>query len=53
MTQALLAAGGLGVTFTRLGVVFAIVFGKVLIVNLPLVSRALRRAPAEAIRLTG
>jgi len=43
----------LGVTFVRLGIAVAIVYGTVLIVTLPLVSRASRMAPAEAIRLTG
>jgi putative ABC transport system permease protein len=43
----------LGVTFVRLGIALAIVYGTVLIVTLPLVSRAARMAPTEAIRLTG
>jgi ABC-type antimicrobial peptide transport system permease subunit len=42
-----------GVTFVRLGIALAIVYGTVLIVTLPLVSRASRMAPAEAIRLSG
>ncbi len=42
-----------GVFFGRLGIALAIVYGTVLIVTLPLVSRASRMAPAEAIRLTG
>ena len=41
------------VTLVRLGVALAIVYGTVLIVTLPLVSRASRMAPAEAIRLSG
>ena len=42
----------LGVTFGRLGIALAIVYGTVLIVTVPLASRASRMAPAEAIRLT-
>jgi putative ABC transport system permease protein len=42
-----------GVAFGRLGIALAIVYGTVLIVTLPLVARASRMAPAEAIRLTG
>jgi putative ABC transport system permease protein len=42
-----------GVAFVRLGIALAIVYGTVLIVTLPLVSRASRMAPAEAIRLSG
>ena len=41
------------VTLARLGIALAIVYGTVLIVTLPLVSRASRMAPAEAIRFTG
>jgi putative ABC transport system permease protein len=41
------------VTLARLGIALGIVYGTVLIVTLPLVSRASRMAPAEAIRLTG
>ena len=43
----------LGIFFGRLGVALAIVYGTVLIVTLPLVWRASRMAPTEAIRLTG
>jgi len=42
-----------GVTFVRLGIALAIVYGTVLIVTLPLVARASRMAPVEAIRVTG
>ena len=41
------------VLFARLGFALALVYGTVLIVTMPLVSRASRMAPAEAIRLTG
>lgn len=40
-------------TLVRLGVALALIYGTVLIVTLPLVSRASRIAPAEAIRMTG
>ena len=41
------------VTLFRIGIALAIVYGTVLIVTLPLASRASRMAPADAIRLTG
>ena len=42
-----------GVFFARLGIALAIVYGTVLLVTLPLVTRASRMTPADAIRLTG
>ena len=42
-----------GVDLARLGVALAIVYGTVLIVTVPLASRAARMPPAEAIRITG
>ncbi len=42
-----------GVFLGRLGIALAIVYGTVLIVTLPFVSRAARMPPTEAIRLTG
>jgi putative ABC transport system permease protein len=42
-----------GVNMPRLGIAVAVVYGTVLIVTLPVASRAAKMAPTEAIRLTG